>query len=91
MAREQPPVPLEPERMTELAERAVHQLADELARRGLPPAPLTEHDDGTAGPGPGSAVDGNPALARLQALAYVDRAVARCAGQLAQQAPFPAA
>ncbi|MEV5480204.1 MULTISPECIES: response regulator [Streptomyces] len=84
MAREQPPAPLEPERMTELAERAVHQLADELARHGFPPAPATEHEDGTTEPGP--AADGNPALARLHALAYLDRAVARCARQLAREA-----
>ncbi|WP_231977073.1 response regulator [Streptomyces sp. 2323.1] len=70
--------------MTELAERAVHQLADELVRHGFPAVPATEPDDGTTEPG--QAADGNPALARLHALAYLDRAVGRCARQLAQEA-----
>ncbi|MEV7468102.1 response regulator [Streptomyces kronopolitis] len=85
MDREQLPVPAEHERMTELAERAVHQLADELARYGLHPAPAAGPDDATAEPGPPSA-DDSPALARLHALACLDRAVGRCARQLAEEA-----
>lgn len=84
MDREQLPVPAEHERMTELAERAVHQLADELARHGLHPAPEAEHDGGTAEPE--AFADDSPALARLHALACLDRAVGRCARQLAQEA-----
>ncbi|MFE3547990.1 response regulator [Streptomyces kronopolitis] len=85
MDREQLPVPAAHERMTELAERAVHQLADELARHGLHPPPAAEPDDATAEPGSPPA-DDSPALARLHALACLDRAVGRCARQLAEEA-----
>ncbi|MFI0151323.1 response regulator [Streptomyces lydicus] len=84
MAREQLPARLQPDDITEFAERAVHQLANDLAGQAFQAAPATEHDDGP--PAPGRPADGNPALARLSALAYLARAIDLCADRQAQEA-----
>ncbi|MFH8682894.1 response regulator [Streptomyces lydicus] len=84
MASEQFPARLQPDDMAELAERAVQQLANDLAGHAFPIAPATEHDD--APTESGRPANGNPALARLNALAYLARAVDLCAGRQAQEA-----